>query len=183
MEQEHRPWTPATAYFITMPTFRGAQLFKGEQAMELWLSSLRQAREENPFELEGQVILPDHLHLLIRVPHSTADVAARIDRARALFANAAAASTAESGDQQISPTQVWKRNYLEHMVADQTEFDTLLDYIHYNPVEHGLAESPRDWPYSTFMPCVEKGRYLQEWGTPMYGMAPDFSAIKDFVGE
>ena len=166
-----------------MPTFRGAPLFKGEKAMELWLSSLRQAKQEHPFELEGQVILPDHLHLLVRVPQSTSDVTVRIDRARALFANAAAASTENSGGQKIGPAEIWKRNYLEHMVADQTEFDTFLDYIHYNPVEHGYAESPRDWPYSTFMPCVEKGRYLFEWGTPMYGMAPDFSAIKDFVGE
>ena len=38
------------------------------------------------------------------------------------------------------------------------------DYIHYNPVKHGLAESPRDWPYSSFQRHVQAGVYPANWG-------------------
>ena len=39
-----------------------------------------------------------------------------------------------------------------------------VDYIHYNPVKHGLVESVRDWPYSSFHRYVEKGFLEKRWG-------------------
>ena len=34
-----------------------------------------------------------------------------------------------------------------------------IDYIHYNPVKHGLAKDVDDWPWSTYHKYVESGRY------------------------
>ena len=34
-----------------------------------------------------------------------------------------------------------------------------LDYIHWNPVKHGLATHPRNWPYSSFHRFVKLGIY------------------------
>lgn len=38
-----------------------------------------------------------------------------------------------------------------------------LDYIHSNPVKHGLVEFPRDWPWSSFHEYVKKGEYDNDW--------------------
>ena len=38
-----------------------------------------------------------------------------------------------------------------------------VDYIHYNPVKHGLVKAPKDWPYSSFHNYVNKGLYPLEW--------------------
>ena len=38
------------------------------------------------------------------------------------------------------------------------------DYLHYNPVKHGLAVTPYAWPYSSFRRFVERGLYQQNWG-------------------
>src|SRR5437667_3305593 len=44
---------------------------------------------------------------------------------------------------------VWQRRFWEHTVKDESDLERHFDYIHYNPVKHGLVESPRDWPYSS----------------------------------
>jgi putative transposase len=38
-----------------------------------------------------------------------------------------------------------------------------LDYIHFNPVQHGLIEHPADWPHSSFHRCVAKGLSPASW--------------------
>jgi hypothetical protein len=40
-----------------------------------------------------------------------------------------------------------------------------LDYIHLNPVRHGLVGAARDWPHSTFLSWVSKGIYDLTWGS------------------
>jgi putative transposase len=39
-----------------------------------------------------------------------------------------------------------------------------MDYIHFNPVKHGLVTRVADWPYSTFHRHVANGVYSDSWG-------------------
>jgi putative transposase len=34
-----------------------------------------------------------------------------------------------------------------------------IDYIHYNPVKHGLVNAVDDWPWSTYHQFVREGHY------------------------
>ncbi len=38
-----------------------------------------------------------------------------------------------------------------------------MDYVHYDPVKHGLVAEVRDWPYSTFHRYAQLGLYPQDW--------------------
>lgn len=38
-----------------------------------------------------------------------------------------------------------------------------MDYVHINPVKHGLVSRVIDWPYSTFHGLVEQGIYPSDW--------------------
>ena len=46
-----------------------------------------------------------------------------------------------------------------------------VEYIHYNPVKHGLVNVPGGWAYSSFHQYVEQGRYPENWGA---GVGLDF---------
>ena len=59
---------------------------------------------------------------------------------------------------------IWQRRFWEHQIRDEKDFSVHFDYIHYNPVKHGLARSPKDWLYSTFHRYVQAGIYAMEWG-------------------
>jgi hypothetical protein len=39
-----------------------------------------------------------------------------------------------------------------------------IDYVHINPVKHGLVREVAAWPYSTFHAYVARGVYPPDWG-------------------
>jgi len=39
-----------------------------------------------------------------------------------------------------------------------------IDYIHYNPVRHGLVNSPSKWVLTSFRRYLRLGIYQPDWG-------------------
>jgi putative transposase len=60
---------------------------------------------------------------------------------------------------------IWQRRFWEHTIRDELDFNRHVDYIHYNPVKHGLVKSVKDWPWSTFHRYVREGYYQPDWGS------------------
>lgn len=60
---------------------------------------------------------------------------------------------------------IWQRRFWEHRIQDEVDFMRHVDYIHYNPVSHGLVEAPKDWAYSSFHRFVQNGMYVEDWGS------------------
>jgi hypothetical protein len=58
---------------------------------------------------------------------------------------------------------IWQRRYWEHTIRDDGDYAAHMDYIHFNPVKHGLAHTPADWPFSSFRRCVARGFYPLDW--------------------
>lgn len=59
---------------------------------------------------------------------------------------------------------VWQRRFWEHLIRSEQDFIRHVEYIHYNPVKHGLVRVPRDWEYSSFHRYVREGMYGLKWG-------------------
>ena len=49
-------------------------------------------------------------------------------------------------------------------MRDENDLVRHIDYIHYNPVKHGMVNSPGEWPYSSFHRYVKQGDYDADWG-------------------
>ena len=45
---------------------------------------------------------------------------------------------------------IWQRRYWEHVITDADDLAAHIDYIHHNPVKHGLVADMDDWPYSSW---------------------------------
>lgn len=58
---------------------------------------------------------------------------------------------------------VWQRRYWEHTIRDERDSAVHMDYIHFNPVKHGLAARLADWPFLGFAKCVRLGLYPIDW--------------------
>ena len=58
---------------------------------------------------------------------------------------------------------IWQRRYREHTIRDEQDFATHFDYIHFNPVKHGLVGRVRDWPHSSFHRYVRGGVLPADW--------------------
>ena len=59
---------------------------------------------------------------------------------------------------------IWQRRFWEHQIRDESDRQKHLDYLHYNPVKHGLVAQVKDWPHSTFHRYVNQGVYEEDWG-------------------
>ena len=58
---------------------------------------------------------------------------------------------------------IWQRRFWEHLIKDETDYRAYMDYVHINPVKHGLVKQVSDWPYSTFHRLVSEGIYPPVW--------------------
>ena len=55
--------------------------------------------------------------------------------------------------------------FREHQIRDDRDLKAHVDYIHYNPVKHGLVKKPADWEWSSFHRYVKERIYGIDWGT------------------
>jgi putative transposase len=69
---------------------------------------------------------------------------------------------------------IWRRRYWEHAIRDEDDFARHVDYIHINPVKHGLVSRVRDWPASSFHRMVELGVYPEDWAGDISDRGKDF---------
>jgi putative transposase len=58
---------------------------------------------------------------------------------------------------------LWQRRFWEHLIKDEADYRAHMDYVHINPVKHGLVKQVADWPYSTFHRLVDEGVYPKDW--------------------
>ncbi len=110
--------------------------------------AFRETRQRHPFTIDAVVVLPDHLHAVWTLPEGDADFATRWRLIKSAFSRSLpngeriSDSRAAKGERGI-----WQRRYWEHTIRDQNDFARHVDYVHINPVKHGLVPQVRDWPY------------------------------------
>jgi len=155
MPQYIRAKQPGGTFFFTIVTYRRRKLFYEIQNRLLLKKVIMQVQSTHPFTIDAWVLLPEHLHCIWTLPEGDADFSKRWGLIKATFSR-------ELRGSRIIP--VWQNRFWEHLICDDRDLHTHLDYIHYNPVRHCLVNSPKDWPSSTFHRYVQQGLYPPNWG-------------------
>ncbi len=154
-----RAYVPGGTYFFTVVTHQRRPIFTHEVRVEALRQAFRKVMNTRPCQIDAMVIPPDHLHCIWRLPAGDADFSSRwreIKKTTSRQINTATNSRNER--------PVWQRRFWEHGIRDEDDWRKHVDYIHYNPVKHQLANSPADWPWSSFRNAVSKGWYDETWG-------------------
>ncbi|MEN8168780.1 MAG: transposase [Pseudomonadota bacterium] len=159
MSNYRRVVVPGGTYFFTLVTHERLPLFTSAENVSHLRAAFHKVRDTRPYVMDAIVVLPDHLHCIWRLPEGDGDFSSRWREIKKATSRAIA-STAD----QRHERSVWQRRFWEHLIRDEEDWRRYLDYIHYNPVKHGLAKHPYDWPWSSFRRCVERGWYEASWG-------------------
>ncbi|HEY2926985.1 REP-associated tyrosine transposase [Piscinibacter sp.] len=127
--------------------------------------SFRVVRSRHPFDIDAVVVLPDHLHLLMTLPQGDADFATRIMLIKQRFSRQVPKGE-RIGSSRVARGErgVWQRRYWEHLIRDEDDLRTHVEYIHFNPVKHGYARRASDWPHSSIHRYIERGQIDPGWG-------------------
>lgn len=161
MPRYHRARHGST-YFFTVVTHRRLPILCRPEIRRLLHHVIEELRLHRPFTIDSWVLLPDHMHCIWTLPASDTDYSARwgwlkkelTKRARGLV-------------EPMAPPTLWQKRFWEHAIRDDNDYAAHCDYIHFNPVKHGLADRAGDWPWSTFHRFVAAGIYPEDWGGRM----------------
>lgn len=159
MRLYRRSLCPGGTYFFTVVTRSRRPVFSGEHARACLHDAFETTRAKQPFEVVALCLMPDHIHCILRLPENDGDYPGRWRRIKLAFTR-----LHRSGAQGVAAAQAWQRGYWEHLIRNDDDLRRHVEYIHYNPVKHGLAPSPADWPWSSFHRYVREGTYPADWG-------------------
>ena len=155
-------------YFFTIVTYRRQPLLAEPITIDMLARAIDRIRERHPFLLEAQVVLPDHIHALWTLPEGDCNYPRRWRLIKEAFTReyvrAFGPTATDERRRARGERAVWQRRYWEHLIRSDRDFTAHVEYIHMNPVRHGLATAAKDWPHSTFMSWVERGLYEVTWG-------------------
>ncbi|MFW5733142.1 MAG: REP-associated tyrosine transposase [Planctomycetota bacterium] len=155
-------------FFLTVVTASRRPLFEDEANRNILSIALRKTLAERPFEITAIVLLPDHLHMIWRMPEDDSDYSTRLsiikDRfTRSYLAAGGTEASVSPGKRMKRHRGVWQPKFWEHTIKDARDFHMHVDYVHLNPVKHGWVKSPRDWPWSSFHRYVRCGWHESDW--------------------
>ena len=170
MPNYRRLFIPGGTYFFTLVTYKRRRILTDPLARDCLHSAIETIRTDWPFTMSAIVLLPDHLHAIWTLPEGDWNYPIRwslIKRkfkqlylkwgGREYFLSHSRKKRNERG--------IWQRRYWEHAIEDENDLERHFDYIHYNPVKHGLVSSPNDWLWSSFQRYVREGFYPATWGS------------------
>jgi putative transposase len=104
------------------------------------------------------------MHCVIELPPGDKDFPRRWRLIKMAFSKALPITERRSPVRQARGERgIWQRRYWEHLIRDEADYQAHMDYVHINPVKHGLVERVADWPYSTFHRWVARGVYPRDW--------------------
>jgi putative transposase len=126
-------------------------------------AAVRLTRRQHPFAIDAAVILPDHLHVAMTLPPNDSDFSIRMRLIKRRFTAAVAKSGSIAARNANGGSAVWQRRFWERTIRNETDFERHADYIHLNPVKHGLVARVRDWPHSSFRYYVRRGILPEDW--------------------
>jgi len=158
-----RSFIPGGTYFftVTLADRRSQLLVEQIERLRTVYDSVHQ---KYPFETVAICVLPEHLHAIWTMPPDDADYSRRWNLIKGGFSRGLPAAPARS-DSKLRQREkgIWQRRFWEHQIRDEEDFQRHVDYVHFNPVKHGLVSQVADWEYSSFHQWVARGMLSSDW--------------------
>lgn len=163
MPNYRRNFLPGGSFFFTVNLLERRQELLTCH-IDLLRNSVRRVRRLYPFHIEAWVVLPDHLHCVWTLPPGDGDFAVRWRLIKLLFCKELPREERLSAMRRRRKERgIWQRRYWAHTLRDVKDFQAHIDYVHINPVKHGLVKKAVDWPYSTFHRYVKAEILSTDW--------------------
>ncbi|MFN8444375.1 MAG: transposase [Caldilineaceae bacterium] len=154
---------------MTQVVDRRIPIFTHEPFIQLLRENLRETQKYHPFSMLAYAFLPEHFHMMIR-PTDRSNFSDIMHSLKPNFTKDYKNQIHIHGSMKF-----WQKGFWDHVIHDEHDFERHLDYIHYNPVKHGLVERPEDWQHSSFAEWKRRGIYAARWGWSLPASIQDYN--------
>ncbi len=147
---------PDAVYFITAGTLYRRPIMHNGPRKDMVKQGIDLLFDRHNWHLIAWVILDNHYHMLARAPESGAGALAR-------WVNDLHKFTAGrwNKEDRTPGRQVW-HEYWDRCITSESSFYARINYIHWNPVKHGYADHPRDYPHGSYFAFFGHDERLRE---------------------
>ena len=154
---------PGGTYFFTVNLLERKQDLLVRHIGEL-REAVRVTRRERPFHIDAWVVLPDHMHAVWTLPPGDDDFSNRWKSIKIRFVQRLPRTERRSKVRIAKGERgIWQRRFWEHAIRNDTDYARHVDYVHWNPMKHGLVQRIADWPYSSFHRYARLGILPDDW--------------------
>ena len=153
--------TPGHVHELTFSCYRQLPLLNKDRSRQWLIEAMEKARSKHNTALLAYVIMPEHVHLLVKPRSISYDISAIQKSIKQSVARKALHWLRENdkpfldrlaGEQAGSRTRYhfWQPGggYDRNIIEPNT-LRNCVNYIHLTPVKRGLVEMPTDWPWSS----------------------------------
>jgi putative transposase len=144
-------------HFVTTRTYNSSPLFKDDICCKILLGVINRLRNELKFNLIGFVINYNHIHLLLKLwvgsnssePEAN-EFASTLENISYIVRRIKGASAREINKYLKRRGNIWQKGFYDFNIYSEKKLIEKLNYIHNNPVKHGLTINLEDWKYSSW---------------------------------
>lgn len=171
IKENHPPhiYQDNTIYFITAKTRNCKKIFSTNKKCGIFINVFEKSLKKFDFEAIGWVLNSDHCHILIMVSDGSI-LGKFVNNLHTNIARILNKLECSKG------RQIWYQ-YWDRCIRTNRDLYIRLNYIHHNPVKHGLALSMGDYHWSSYK------RYLADKGEEWLRDCFEKYPISDFTLE
>jgi putative transposase len=130
------------AYFISTVCDNRREVFKDISACKLLISVLIYNKFTDDFKIYGFVIMPDHLHVILR-PCGKEDISKIVKDIKGTFSRFYNKINCSTGT-------VWQKGFYDNGIRDIKQLEEMIIYIHNNSVNEGIVAEAGEYVYSSY---------------------------------
>ncbi len=162
MSNYRRAQIAGGTFFFTVVSYRRQPILCDDAVRAALRDAIRAVQGAKPFSVDAWVLLPDHLHCIWTLPPGDGDFSSRWSLIKSAVSRAIGAQYRRDewkndSKRKHRESTIWQRRFWEHCIRDEDDLQRHMDYLHFNPVKHGLVKAVADWPYSTFHRLMAEG--------------------------
>jgi putative transposase len=148
--------------FVTLRTHARAPLLAEPTLKKLLIHRFVETKKRFSLTVAGYVILDDHAHFLFSIP-SEYECSAVMNDLRASFLREWRATLPLR--KTVEDTPFWEHGLEYRNLYTTDELRAYLDFVHYDPVRHGLSKLASEYHWSSLPARVAQGQYPENWGS------------------
>jgi len=157
-----RAWDePGHAHFLTYSCLDRLKLLNSDRGRRWLVEAMDRTRRTHDLAIWAYVIMPEHVHALLHPLHADYAMRRILAALKRPVADAARDHLKLTGDttwlRRLSVTypsrtvlRFWQPGGgFDHSIFREKTLETVLEYIHENPVRRGLVQHSTDWEWSS----------------------------------
>jgi putative transposase len=136
-------------FFITICTAAKQNYFTDPKISKIVIDELEHRRTNQEIRLFCYCIMPNHLHMLIRLNENyTKKEGAFGERTLQNWVSAFKRYTAKILRETFNVEPLWQSNFYDHVIRKDESLLEICSYILNNPVRKGMVSNWEEYPYS-----------------------------------